>query len=77
MMTKYDVVEYLTKIYNLPVREVRMEFQLGKFIRDKSISDDNHFRFAGEFYQPLDKEDDKVFANVVLVKTKKISFQFS
>ncbi|KAL1230659.1 Large ribosomal subunit protein uL23m [Trichinella spiralis] len=57
-MNADDVREYLKKIYQLPVREVRLEIRQGKMIR--------HFdeykepsRMAGEFGKVIDKQPDE------------------
>lgn len=34
-MTKHDIKNYLTKIYNIPVVDVRTEVRLGEFFRDQ------------------------------------------
>lgn len=53
-MTKHDVKEYLTKIYNLPVRSVRMEvcfvysFAHG-FSHCNAISAAEPFYFCGRY----------------------------
>lgn len=36
-MTKYDVKNYLEKIYNIPVIEVRTRIEMGATRRDKSL----------------------------------------
>ncbi|VDO89793.1 unnamed protein product [Heligmosomoides polygyrus] len=59
-MTKHDVKEYLTKIYNLPVRSVRMEVQMG----DISWSTPLDFQYRKAMW----KEEDKKIAYVFMSK---------
>lgn len=53
-MTKYDIKNYLEKIYNIPVVDVRTRIAMGKFRRD-----------VGKGY--VIKDDDIKSAYVVLV----------
>lgn len=53
-MTKYDIKNYLEKIYNVPVAEVRTRIALGKFRRD-----------VGKQY--VTKDEDVKYAYVKLV----------
>lgn len=59
-MTKFDVRNYLEKIYNIPVVDVRTRIALGKFKRD-----------IGKGY--VIKEDDVKYAYIVLVSAIKTS----
>ncbi|KAK5981191.1 putative 39S ribosomal protein L23 mitochondrial [Trichostrongylus colubriformis] len=59
-MTKHDVKEYLTKIYDLPVREVRTEVQMG----DITWSTPKDFQYRKAMW----KENDKKFAYVFMSK---------
>lgn len=48
-MTKHDIKNYLTKIYNIPVVDVRTEVRLGEFHRDivkKYIKKKDDYRVA-------------------------------
>lgn len=54
-MTKFDIRNYLEKIYNVPVVQVRTKICLGKFRRD-----------IGKGY--VTKDDDIKFAYVTLVR---------
>ncbi|KAL0821132.1 hypothetical protein ABMA28_005753 [Loxostege sticticalis] len=54
-MTKYDIKNYLEKIYNVPVVDVRTKITMGKFRRD-----------VGRGY--VVKDDDVKYAHVVLPK---------
>lgn len=54
-MTKYDIKNYLEKIYNVPVVDVRTKITMGKFRRD-----------VGRGY--VVKDDDVKYAHVVLVR---------
>ncbi|KRY23578.1 putative 39S ribosomal protein L23, mitochondrial [Trichinella patagoniensis] len=72
-MNADDVREYLKKIYQLPVREVRLEIRQGKMIR--------HFdeykepsRMAGEFGKVIDKQPDETVAYVTM--RKDFNFEF-
>lgn len=56
-MTKHDIKNYLNKIYNIPVVEVRTKIFLGKFRRD-----------LGKGY--IVKEDDVKNAIITLVCMK-------
>ncbi|XP_041980452.1 probable 39S ribosomal protein L23, mitochondrial [Aricia agestis] len=60
-MTKFDVKNYLEKIYNVPVVDVRTKIALGKFRKD-----------VGRGY--VVKDDDIKYAYVVLPKTMKFEF---
>ncbi|CAG9790972.1 unnamed protein product [Diatraea saccharalis] len=60
-MTKYDIKNYLEKIYNVPVVDVRTKIAMGKFRKD-----------IGKGY--VVKEDDKKIAFVTLPKN--MSFEF-
>lgn len=53
-MTKYDIKNYLEKIYNVPVVDVRTKICLGKFRKD-----------IGKGY--VIKDDDRKLAFVTLV----------
>lgn len=55
-MTKHDIKNYLEKIYNIPVVDVRTKISLGKFKRD-----------VGKGY--IVKDDDIKNAFIVLVST--------
>lgn len=54
-MTKYDIKNYLEKIYNVPVSDIRTRIALGKFRRD-----------VGKGY--ITKDDDIKYAYVKLVR---------
>ncbi|CAH2049230.1 unnamed protein product, partial [Iphiclides podalirius] len=60
-MTKYDIRNYLEKIYNVPVVDVRTKIRLGRFRKD-----------VGKGY--IVKDDDVKFAYVVL--PKEMTFKF-
>ncbi|XP_031630549.1 39S ribosomal protein L23, mitochondrial [Contarinia nasturtii] len=48
-MTKHDIKNYLTKIYNVPVVDVRTEVRLGEFFRDpinKYVKKKDDYRVA-------------------------------
>lgn len=48
-MTKHDIKNYLTKIYDIPVVDVRTEVRMGEFFRDpvkKYIKKKDDFRVA-------------------------------
>ncbi|XP_049872182.1 probable 39S ribosomal protein L23, mitochondrial [Pectinophora gossypiella] len=60
-MTKYDVKNYLQKIYNVPVVEVRTRITMGKFRKD-----------VGKGY--VVKDDDIKYAFVTLPKDMKFEF---
>ncbi|KAJ0175064.1 hypothetical protein K1T71_009205 [Dendrolimus kikuchii] len=60
-MTKYDIKNYLEKIYNVPVVDVRTKISLGKFKKD-----------VGKGY--VIKDDDQKLAFVTLPKTMKFEF---
>uniref|UniRef100_A0A914V1T4 Large ribosomal subunit protein uL23m n=1 Tax=Plectus sambesii TaxID=2011161 RepID=A0A914V1T4_9BILA len=64
-MTRHDVREYLTKIYELPVRDVNTRVKMGKIEWD---SVDTKTRRA------LWKEDDKKFAYVTMCRGFKHDF---
>lgn len=53
-MTKHDIENYLTKIYNVPVVDVRTKIALGKFRKD-----------PGKGY--IVKDDDIKYAMVTMV----------
>lgn len=55
-MTKYDVKNYLEKIYKLPVVDVRTRIEMGKTKRDQTMG-------------YVTKEDDVKIAYVTLVST--------
>lgn len=57
-MTKFDIKNYLEKIYNVPVVEVKTRVSLGKFKKD-----------IGKQY--ITKEEDAKFAYVTLVSNIK------
>ncbi|EJW84233.1 hypothetical protein WUBG_04855, partial [Wuchereria bancrofti] len=57
-MTRHDVREYLEKIYNLPVREVRTLVKTGQITYD--------FPLDKEKRRALWKEDDKKYAYVFM-----------
>ncbi|PIO68258.1 hypothetical protein TELCIR_09959 [Teladorsagia circumcincta] len=59
-MTKHDVKEYLTKIYDLPVRSVRTEVQMGDITWSTPL--DRQYKKA------MWKENDKKFAYVFMSK---------
>ncbi|CAG4935238.1 unnamed protein product [Colias eurytheme] len=60
-MTKYDIRNYLEKIYNVPVVDVRTKITLGKFKKD-----------VGRGY--VVKDDDIKYAFVTLPKDMKFEF---
>ncbi|KAJ8718574.1 hypothetical protein PYW08_002811 [Mythimna loreyi] len=60
-MTKFDIKNYLEKIYNIPVVDVRTRIALGKFRRD-----------VGKGY--VIKDDDIKSAYVVLPKDMKFEY---
>ncbi|CAH2267297.1 probable 39S ribosomal protein L23, mitochondrial [Pararge aegeria] len=60
-MTKHDIKNYLEKIYNVPVIDVKTRIALGKFRKD-----------IGKGY--VVKDDDIKFAYVTLPKTMKFEF---
>ncbi|PZC84034.1 large ribosomal subunit protein uL23m [Helicoverpa armigera] len=60
-MTKYDMKNYLEKIYNIPVVDIRTRIALGKFRRD-----------IGKGY--IVKDDDVKSAYVVLPKDMKFEY---
>uniref|UniRef100_A0A2A4JM57 Large ribosomal subunit protein uL23m n=1 Tax=Heliothis virescens TaxID=7102 RepID=A0A2A4JM57_HELVI len=60
-MTKYDIKNYLEKIYNVPVVDIRTRIALGKFRRD-----------IGKGY--IVKDDDVKSAYVVLPKDMKFKY---
>lgn len=55
-MTKYDIKNYLEKIYNINIVEVRTRIAMGRFTRDR-------------LQHSVIKEDDKKIAYVVLVRS--------
>lgn len=55
-MTKHDIKNYLTKIYNVPVVDVRTKIALGRFRKD-----------PGKGY--IVKDDDIKYAMVTMVST--------
>lgn len=55
-MTKYDIRNYLEKIYNVPVVDVRTKIRTGRFRKD-----------FGKGY--VVKDDDTKLAYIVLVST--------
>lgn len=59
-MTKHDIKNYLEKIYNINIIELRTHIQMGKFVKD---------RLQGAVI----KEDDKKIAFVVLVGSQLFS----
>ncbi|CAH2087513.1 unnamed protein product [Euphydryas editha] len=60
-MTKHDIKNYLEKIYNVPVAEVRTRIAMGRFRKD-----------IGQGY--VVKDDDVKFAYVTLPKDMKFEF---
>lgn len=56
-MTKHDIRNYLTKIYNVPVVDVRTKIALGRFRKD-----------PGKGY--IVKDDDIKYALVTMVSPK-------
>lgn len=60
-MTKYDIKNYLEKIYQVPVVDVRTRITTGKFRKD-----------LGKGY--IIKDDDIKYAFVTLPKTMKFEF---
>lgn len=56
-MTKHDIKNYLTKIYNVPVVDVRTKIALGRFRKD-----------PGKGY--IVKDDDIKYALVTMVSLK-------
>jgi len=59
-MTKHDIKNYLEKIYNVDVIEVRTGIAMGRFKRDR-------------LQQSVIKEDDRKLAYVVLVRLQLFS----
>ncbi|CAD5229232.1 unnamed protein product [Bursaphelenchus okinawaensis] len=66
-MTKYDVKQYLEKIYNLPVREVKTRNVMGRITYDNKAT----FRYR----RALFKEPDLKFATVFFKKGTVIEHQ--
>ena len=62
-MSKYDIKNYLEKIYNVNVIEVRTRIAMGRFKRDR-------------LQRSVIKEDDKKLAYVVLVRLQLFSCLF-
>ncbi|CAI4233147.1 unnamed protein product [Auanema sp. JU1783] len=60
-MSKHDVNQYLTKIYKLPVRDVRTEVQMGEITWNTKPD----YRYKRAMW----KEEDKKFAFVFMVRT--------
>lgn len=60
-MTRHDVKNYLEKIYNIPIVQVRTRIALGKTKRD-----------PGKGY--VIKEEDTKYAYVVMPKTESFTF---
>ncbi|XP_011195514.1 39S ribosomal protein L23, mitochondrial [Zeugodacus cucurbitae] len=60
-MTKYDVKNYLEKIYKLPVVDVRTRIEMGKTKRDQTMG-------------YVTKEDDVKIAYVTLPRTEEFTF---
>ncbi|CAD7004739.1 39S ribosomal protein L23, mitochondrial isoform X1 [Ceratitis capitata] len=60
-MTKYDIKNYLEKIYKLPVVDVRTRIEMGKTKRDQTFG-------------YVTKEDDVKIAYVTLLKTEEFTF---
>ncbi|CAK1580924.1 unnamed protein product [Parnassius mnemosyne] len=60
-MTKYDIKNYLEKIYNIPVVDVRTKITLGRFRKD-----------YGQGY--IVKDDDVKYAYIVLPKDMTFKF---
>lgn len=56
-MTRHDIKNYLEKIYNIDIIEVRTRIAMGKFVRD---------RLQGAVI----KEDDRKLAYIVLVRSQ-------
>jgi len=63
-MTKHDIKNYLKKIYNVDVIEVRTGIAMGRFKRD-------------QLQRSVIKENDRKLAWVVLVRLLEIFFSFS
>uniref|UniRef100_A0A914YZR9 Large ribosomal subunit protein uL23m n=1 Tax=Panagrolaimus superbus TaxID=310955 RepID=A0A914YZR9_9BILA len=59
-MSRYDVQEYLEKIYKLPVREVRIRNEMGEITWNAPLDSDKR--------KALWKEDDRKFAFVFFPK---------
>lgn len=62
-MTKYDVKNYLEKVYNVPVVEVRTRIGMGRTKRDMKVG-------------YVTKEDDTKYAYVTLVRWKYCFFLY-
>lgn len=45
-MTEYDIKNYLTKIYKLPVVDVRTEVRMGEFYQQKYVKKKDDYRVA-------------------------------
>ncbi|XP_011205830.1 39S ribosomal protein L23, mitochondrial [Bactrocera dorsalis] len=60
-MSKYDVKNYLEKIYKLPVVDVRTRIEMGKTKRDQTLG-------------YVTKEDDVKIAYVTLPRTEEFTF---
>uniref|UniRef100_A0A5S6R115 Uncharacterized protein n=1 Tax=Trichuris muris TaxID=70415 RepID=A0A5S6R115_TRIMR len=72
-MNADDVREYLKKIYNVPVRDVKMHVEQGKMIRHlKEYAAPS--RMAGIHGRVIDKEPDVTIAFVTLKKDVQFSF---
>ncbi|CAJ0944593.1 unnamed protein product, partial [Mesorhabditis belari] len=65
-MSRHDVREYLTKIYSLPVRDVRIEMKMGDI--EWQTKKDTRYKTA------MWKEDDKKFAYVFMSKSVEFDF---
>lgn len=59
-MTKHDIKNYLKKIYNIDVIDVRTRIAMGKFVKDR-------------LHGAIIKEDDRKLAYVVLVRLQLFS----
>ncbi|CAP31524.1 Protein CBR-MRPL-23 [Caenorhabditis briggsae] len=65
-MSRHDIREYLTKIYDLPVRDVRTEVQMGDITWNTKL--DHQYKKA------MWKEEDKKIAYVFMSKDFAFSF---
>ncbi|CAB3407533.1 unnamed protein product [Caenorhabditis bovis] len=65
-MSRHDIREYLTKIYKLPVRDVRTEVQMGDILWNS--------KHDYQYKKAMWKDDDKKFAYVFMPKD--FNFQF-
>jgi len=71
-MSSHEVNEYLTKIYKLPVCEVKTEIETGKLHRNFVVETMTQIKMAGNYGKVNDKEPDKKYAYAIMKK----DFQF-